>query len=294
MGRMVVWAVLVGAWLVAPARANDSLDEELREVTEALRERPSDVRLLRDRVELWLLAEQPEHALRDLDVLDALSSAPTSTRLLRAEALFALGGLEAALAVLDAEIAQAPDDAAAHELRARVATRLGRLELAEQDWTAAWYAAPTIVRAVGRADALRALHRVHDEARACREALSTLGEAGLVRWRLVDALERAGDFDQALVALDAAPRLSPVRRGLSRARLLTALGRTGEAAIELARTFAFAQARAARRPSLAAHREEAHAALAAGRRDEAHAAARRALVIAPNDPSMRALLGGAR
>ena len=293
MGRMVVWAVLIGLSLVAPTRANDSLDEELREVTEALRERPSDVTLLRHRVELWLLAEQPAQALSDLDVLDALADDVRATRVLRAEALHAVGRSEAALAVLDAQIAEEPE-ASALQLRAQVAMRMGRLELAERDWSAAWYAGPTVVRAIGRADTLRALGRTHDEARACREALATLGEAALVRWRLVDALERAGSFEEALLTLDAASRVSPVRRGLTRARLLTRLGRVVEAAIELERTHVFARARATRRPSLAAHREAAHAALAAGHVEEAHAAARRALVLAPDDVAMREVLGGAR
>ncbi|MCB9621646.1 MAG: hypothetical protein H6724_19585, partial [Sandaracinus sp.] len=109
-----------------------------------------------------------------------------------------------------------------------------------------------------------------------------------VRWELVESLERVGAPDEALRALDAAPRLAPVRRGLHRARLLVLLGRSAEATLQLAQTHALAFARARRRPSLGAWREAALVAHALGRADDASEAERHVAVLAPS------ILGGAR
>ncbi|MCA9616566.1 MAG: hypothetical protein KC586_27600 [Myxococcales bacterium] len=287
MRGTVVWTVLVALGLSAPARANDPIDEDLAEVSAAIEARPTDARLRRVRVSLWLDAERANEAVLDLDVLDALTGDPSATRLLRAEAEALRGRDEAALALLDAHLAHASDPAA-YDLRAAVFARLGEHERAAQDWAAAFYAAPTVVRAMGRIDALRSLHRDAEVIRACREALATIGESVMVRWELVESLERVGAPDEALRALDAAPRLAPVRRGLHRARLLVLLGRSAEATLQLAQTHALAFARARRRPSLGAWREAALVAHALGRADDASEAERHVAVLAPS------ILGGAR
>lgn len=110
------------------------LEEALEVLTRAKqRGGPWMPQILRSRGFLLLKLDRADEALLDFKALEGFPNQLVWARLGRARALVALGDEEEALWVMDALVAERPDDALALVARAHLKVRLGQLEAAELD-----------------------------------------------------------------------------------------------------------------------------------------------------------------
>jgi tetratricopeptide (TPR) repeat protein len=275
-------ALLAGATSIA--RADPPVRDDLRALTARIRRQPSDVDALIQRSELYLRDGEPDEALADLRVADALAPAEPRVHAQRAAVLHALDRDDEALAELDACLARtrAPTiDVLA--LRARVLVAIGRLPDAVEEYDAALGLGDQVDLHLERGRVLERLGRFEDAARGYLAGLRALGGAITLARAAIELDLRIGRADRALGTIDAVILRAPARaRWLSlRGRALDALGRREEARADRERALAELDARIARRPTAALRVERGAVLLALGRIGEARNEAARARSVAP-------------
>lgn len=291
-----IGAAAVIALVCSPvAHADATTDERVAALRARLAHAPAD-----PSAHLALAAElarsdRAREALEELDVLEALHPRAPGAAAIRARALAELGHLEEAVVTLD-EALRRGDEPDLRWQRGRLLERLDRLAEAAVDYEAAVAGAPSLERHLVLGRALERLGALDRAARAYRDALSRFGGAAPVRVALARVEEARGRPREALVHVDAliaASRVAP-RWLVRRAALLTALGRSREAAAALALAESHAERMVRRRRSALALLERGRVRLAQGRRAEAIRDLEQALRRAPRLTEARALLAEAR
>lgn len=287
----------------AIASADPPVRDDLLALDLHLRDHPEDIGALIARSDLRRRSGEPDEALLDLRVAEALAPGDARIGAQRALVLHAIGRDDEALSELDGVAARSPAPSfAALALRARVLTSLGRLAEAADDFDAALALSDDVDLYLERGRLLERLGRLEDAARGYHEGLGALGAVSL-RVAAVDLDLRMGRPERALPPIDEILRSVSARARwlLLRGRALDALGRHDEARAARESALAELDRRLARRTSPALRVERGEALLAMGRPIDALAEAARARAIAPSlEPAIdlelraRRLIGGAR
>jgi len=213
---------------------------------------------------------------------------PPSARLFELAALLAMreDRLDAALAELDAGLAENPSEATLYRRRAQLRHRLGDLAGAARDAAEAVVLDPADPAGKGMLGALLTeLGRPAEAVRCLQEAVAASPADPAFCRALAAAQAMAGDPDAAAATLGAAIAAAPGSAELRHAAVLLAVRR---------RQFedALALAEAARRDGIAdacLFALKAHALAKLGRGDEASEAIAEALKLGPDDPYVRHL-----
>jgi tetratricopeptide (TPR) repeat protein len=232
--RRIVAIVALIIMIGGPARlrADGTYQEKLLTLDERLKSDPSDARAWFQRGCLCLLNGDWQVALVDLEKVDRLAPGRFPTDWMRGQALVAGGHFAMASTVLDDFIAAHPDHAGALASRARVFSRLGRMEESVADYRAALGrtsdAEPDFILEVADAMAKRGLN---NEALAVIDAgIQRLGRTASLVVKAVEMEIAAARFDAALRRVAAVCRTAarPEPWMVRRASILAQAGRLSE------------------------------------------------------------------
>ena len=212
--------------------ADGTYHEKLLTLDERLKSDPSDAPAWFQRGCLCLLNGDWQVALADLEKTDRLAPGKFPTDWLRGRALAAGGHFAMARTVLDDFIAAHPDHAGALAARARVLSRLGRLEDAAADYRAALGrtpdAEPDLILEV--ADALAKQGSNNEALAVIDAAIKRLGQTPSLVVKAVEMEIASAQFDAALRRVDSVRRAAarPEPWMLKRASILAQAGRLAE------------------------------------------------------------------
>lgn len=264
---------------VSSASAHEPINRDIVEVSNELNAGGPVVALLVVRARLWLLDGDPERALADVQLAEALEPDNPALPIVRAAALRATGRDEAALAVLES----ATPSFGVHRLQGEIHEAHARLAEALAHYESAAAFATTVDVSLARGRVLRRIGRVDDAIGVYGTVLEDLGGAVLIRRELIETLVERGRWNDALVQID-------VARGSARdtslwdlreARVRDAMGEHARAATIRANVLTSIETRLRRRPTAALWLRKARAERELGRMDAARRSAARALTLAP-------------
>ena len=273
--------VVVGLALTcaSSAWAHEPINRDILEVSDALEAGGPVVDLLVVRARLWLLDDEPERALADLRLAEALEPDNLQLPIVRAAALRAVGRIDEALAVLESAV----PTFGGHRLQGEIHEEAGRLVEALSHYESAAATTTTVDVCLARGRVLRALGRGADAIGVYQVALPALNGAVVVRRELVAALVRAGRHDEALAQIDAAraDAADTSLWDLREAAVREARGEHARADSIREGVLHRLSERLVRRPTAARWLQRARAERELGRVEDARRSVRRALSLAP-------------
>jgi tetratricopeptide (TPR) repeat protein len=198
--RVAFFCALVVSMCGARALADGSYHERLSALDERLKADPSDAQIWFQRGCLCFWNGDWQVALVDLEKVDRLASGKYPTDWWRGQALAAGGQLVMAKTVLDDFIASHRDHAGALLSRARVLSKLGRMDESVADYRASLarspQAEPDLIVEVADALAKQGMHEA--AVGALDVGIGRLGRTPSLVMRAIEMEIAAGQFDAAL------------------------------------------------------------------------------------------------
>ena len=270
MFRSTLALALLLTALPQVALANPRTEDELAALNARIAASPTDVDLLLQRAELRLREAEPEAALADLRLVEAIRPADPRLSLLRGWLDFERGADERAVVELETYVARTGGTVFAHALLGRLHERNDRLAEAVASYDDALVHGDDVDVYLRRGRLLAVMGRLDRAAAGYEAGLAATGAVAL-RVALVELETRRGRYDRALALVEDGERRAgnDGRWLLRRADVLEAAGRSAEAQRVRRSALAEAERRLARRPSPAALMERGRALLALGRHREA-------------------------
>lgn len=294
--RYLPSAIALALWLLpAAALADPLLEARLASLDERIAASPTDVELLLRRAELRMRAAEPDAALADVRLVEAIAPGDPRAPMLRGWIHFEQGDDARAEAALERYVARTGGTSFAYALLGRLHERNDRLEEALESYDAALERGDDLDVYVRRGRLLESLGRLREAVDGYEAGLAATG-AVVLRVALIDVETRRGRLDRALALVDEAMGRAnnDGRWLLRRAAVLEAAGRGAEARRDRLAALAEADRRLARRPAPAALMERGRALIALGRWAEAVTDLEQALRRAPRLREASVLLARAR
>jgi tetratricopeptide (TPR) repeat protein len=228
----VVFSVLL-AW-TGPAKAEDEISEMLEVLTQQIEAAPNNPDLLLQRARMFMVAKKYDQAMADLNFAARLKPSAELQRE-KARVLIEGGWSEDGLKQANTYIAANPNDSDAYALRARLNSKLGKIDEANRDYSLAlqnsrepaldlYFEQARMLNQAGGAYLKDALTTIND-------GIQRIGPVITLEQAALELEQRQGSYDAALKRLDGVIQRMPLKDTFmaQRGDILAQAGRYDEA-----------------------------------------------------------------